>query len=326
MKVALSYDLREDYLALGFKPEETAEFDPPETIDALENALIAAGFETERIGGFRALVPRLLRGDRWDLVFNICEGLYGNGREAVVPALLDEFRIPYVFSEPMVLCLTLHKGMAKKIVRDAGLLTAPFVVIEKIEEIENIDLPYPLFVKPIGEGAGKGIDLNSKILEKKFLAQKCSMVIDNFKQAALVETFLPGKDYTVSILGTGDRARVIGVTNLVMKGGKGEDFFSYENKENLHVEYIPADASAEQECGKLALSCWRVLGCRDAGRIDVRLDARGLPNFIEANPLPELNPEYSEITSAFRHKGHSYNDMIRMIVESALERQEKRRS
>lgn len=323
MKIALTYDMRDDYLAMGFKPEETAEFDPPETIDGLENALRLAGYETERVGGFRALMPRLIRGDRWDLVFNICEGFIGYGREALVPALLDEYKLPYVFSGPMALVLTLHKGMAKRVVRDAGLRTAPFAVVESIDDITAIDMPFPLFVKPVAEGSGKGIDGNSKVLNKQALASKCCAVLEQYGQAALVESYLPGKDFTVSILGTGNSARVIGVTNLVIKGGSGEDFFSYENKENLHVEYIPANDSEEKTCGELALACWRALGCRDAGRIDIRLDEEGKPNFIEANPLPEINPEYSEITNAFRRKGHTYQDMIRLIVESALERQKR---
>ncbi len=121
------------------------------------------GFETEKIGNVKALCKLLVEGKKWDLVFNICEGFYGIGREAQVPALLDAYNIPYVFSDPLVMALTLHKGMTKSVIRDAKIPTADFVVIHSIEEIKNVNLPYPLFVKPVAEGTGKGITGKSVI-------------------------------------------------------------------------------------------------------------------------------------------------------------------
>ncbi len=130
MTIGLTYDLRSEYLAAGFGEEETAEFDRDDTIDAIETALQELGYETDRIGTARTLTSRLSQGDRWDLVFNIAEGLNGIGREAQVPALLDIFNIPYTFSDPMVMSLTLHKGMTKRIVRDAGIPTVDFHVVK----------------------------------------------------------------------------------------------------------------------------------------------------------------------------------------------------
>lgn len=320
IKIGITCDLRKDYLARGFSEEETAEFDTPETLSGLSEALIKAGFSVEHIGDLRHLLPRLQKGDSWDIVFNICEGMYGLAREALIPALLDEYRIPYVFSDPMVLALTLHKGATKRVVRDAGILTAPFVVASTEEEVSEVSLPYPLFVKPVAEGAGKGIAENSRVEDHCALLAKCHDIWKRFDQPALIETYLSGKDFTVSILGSGKKARVIGVTRLFPGAGTSGDFFSYMNKEELMFEYRPAEEAEGLPCGKVALDAWKVLGCRDAGRVDVRMDDQSRPHFLEVNPLPELSPKYSEITYAFAMLGHSYDDMIRMIVESALER------
>src|SRR5687768_9851913 len=131
MKIGLTYDLRQEYLAAGYSEIETAEFDRPDTIDGIDNALRELGHETDRIGHVRQLVERLASGDRWDLVFNICEGMYGRGREAQVPALLDAYDIPYTFSDPLVMALSLDKGLTKTVVRSAGIATPDFAVVSE---------------------------------------------------------------------------------------------------------------------------------------------------------------------------------------------------
>src|SRR5512135_3443527 len=134
-RVGMTYDLRTDYLEEGYSEEQTAEFDQPATIDAIEETLGSLGYRTERIGHIRALAKRLVAGERWDLVFNIAEGLRGFGREAQVPALLDAYDIPYTFSDPLLLTLPLHKGMTKRVIRDLGIPTPAFAVIGSPEEI-----------------------------------------------------------------------------------------------------------------------------------------------------------------------------------------------
>ena len=167
MHIGLTYDLRDDYLAAGYGEEETAEFDRIATIDALEGALRAGGHRTDRIGHAARLARLLTTGRRWDLVFNIAEGLHGLGREAQVPALLELYGIPYTFSDPLTMSLTLHKGLTKLVVRDAGLPTPDFAVVARLEDLAGVDLPYPLFAKPIAEGTGKGIDGASKLARRR---------------------------------------------------------------------------------------------------------------------------------------------------------------
>ena len=160
MKIGLTYDLRDQYLAAGYGAEETAEFDRGETIDSMENALRQLGHETDRIGNARELMGRLVSGDRWELVFNICEGLCGAGREAQVPAILDVFEIPYTFADPAVMSVCLDKGVTKSVVRAAGVPTPNYLAVRDLDQVTQLlqtgNLSFPLFAKPIAEGTGKG--------------------------------------------------------------------------------------------------------------------------------------------------------------------------
>ena len=163
MHIGVTYDLRDDYRALGFSEEDSAEFDAEETIAALCRALASLGHLPHRIGNVRALTVALAQGARWDCVFNICEGVKGVAREAQVPALLEAFDIPYVFSDPLTLALALDKAMAKRVVRDAGVPVADFAVIESADDIARVNLPFPIFLKPNSEGSGKGVDAHSRV-------------------------------------------------------------------------------------------------------------------------------------------------------------------
>src|SRR6266487_388473 len=149
MRIGLTYDLRQEYLAAGFSEEETAEFDRPDTVAHLETALQQLGHEMDRIGHARQLIARLANGDDWDLVFNIAEGLSGVAREAQVPAILDVYGIAYTFSDPLVMALTLHKGLTKTVVAAGGVPTPPFVVVESESEVASLASSMPLFVKPV---------------------------------------------------------------------------------------------------------------------------------------------------------------------------------
>ncbi len=322
LKIGMTYDLRDDYLAEGYGEEETAEFDSPVTIDAIEQALKELGFETDCIGHIRSLARRLVAGDRWDMVFNIAEGLRGFGREAQVPALLEAFDIPYTFSDVLVLSLTLHKGMAKHVIRDIGIPTPDFAVIEKEDQIQGIRLPLPLFAKPVAEGTGKGITAASKIETRADLERVCRSLLTAFQQPVLVETFLPGREFTVGIIGTGTDAFATEVMEVVLKPQAEQDVYSYLNKENFAalVEYRLADDSEAGQAGETALAAWRGLGCRDAGRMDLRSDATGRPNFMEVNPLAGLHPQHSDLPIIFGLMGKTFLQLIDMIMCSALKR------
>ena len=181
MRVGLTFDLRDHYLAAGYSAEDTAEFDSIGTIDSLAGALERLGLEVDRVGTVRQLAQRLVAGDRWELIFNIAEGLKGVGREAQVPALLDAYEIPYTFSDPMVMGLALHKGMTKHVIRDQGIPTAPFAVIESRADLAGLELPYPLFAKPVAEGTGKGVTPASRVTTPAALRRVVGALLERFR-------------------------------------------------------------------------------------------------------------------------------------------------
>ncbi len=325
MKIGLTYDLRESYLAEGYDEIATAEFDRADTIDSLENAIRSLGYETDRIGHLRQLVGRLAAGDRWDLVFNICEGMYGIAREAQVPALLEAYSIPCTFADPVAMSVCLHKGLTKTLVEKCGVPTPQFAVVETMADLANIDMPFPLFAKPIAEGTGKGVSPASCISSTAELRQVCESLLATFRQPVLVETYLSGREFTVGILGTGEHSRVLGTLEIVLLSDAEPGAYSYINKERcedlVRYDLVRSEHDAEvAEAERIALIAWRELNGRDAGRIDLRSDGTGQPNFIEANPLAGLHPEHSDLPILATQVGMSYQELIRQIVESAAER------
>jgi D-alanine-D-alanine ligase len=323
MRIGVTYDLKSDHLAQGMSEEDAAEFDSEVTIDAICSALEVLGHAPVRIGHVKRLTERLAAGERWDAVFNFCEGLKGLSREAQVPALLEAYDIPYVFSDPLTMALTLDKAMCKRVVRDAGVPTPDFAVIEQLDDVGRVDLAYPLFLKPVAEGSGKGVDRNSKVVDAAGLKAVAADLLRRFAQPVLVETFLPGREFTVGITGTGDAAEVLGVTEIVPKAGYVGPGYGLENKSDGWEERVdvrlapPAEAKA---AGAVALAAWRALRCRDGGRIDVRCDAGGAPHFIEVNPLAGLRPKHSDLCFIAEYAGFTYEDLIGRIMASFLRR------
>lgn len=324
MRVGLTYDLRDDYLKEGYSMEATAELDRVDTIEGLEGALHALGLETNRIGNGKALVRRLASGERWDLVFNIAEGMYGIGREAQVPALLDAHAIPYTFSDPLVLSLTLHKGLTKRVLRDAGLPTPDFREVHAPADIAGVDLPFPLFCKPLGEGTGKGIDGASLVRTPAELRATCERLLATFRQPVLVEAYLPGRELTTGITGTGAAARVVGTMEVILNDRAEPGAYTYANKDQYEdrVEYrlVTGSDPVVREAEAVSLAAWRLLGCRDGGRLDLRCDAAGRPQLMELNPLAGLHPEHSDLPIICNLVGLPYDELVGRIVASASAR------
>jgi D-alanine-D-alanine ligase len=331
MHIGLTYDLRAQYLAEGYSEEETAEFDRPDTIDALAAAVAALGHRADRIGHARQLIARLARGDRWDLVLNIAEGLGATGRESQVPAILDVYEIPYTFSDPLVTAVCLDKGLTKLVVRAAGVPTTDFAVVRRAEDVARVTLPYPVFAKPIAEGTGKGIDPTSKVHDASELAAVCRSLLSRFKQGVLIEPFLPGREFTIGIWGTGAEAEVIGTLEVILLPEAEAHAYSYVNKERCEelVKYRSPRAEDDPEVRRaeaVALAAWRALDCRDAGRVDLRSDNTGQPHFMEVNPLAGLHPEHSDLPIICTARGIPYVDLISRILRSAATRVGGRRT
>ncbi len=322
MLIGLTYDMRDDYLAMGLGEEETAEFDRAETIEAIEAALGGLGHQCVRIGHVRELARRLVAGQRWDLVFNIAEGLLGLGREAQVPALLDAYAIPYTFSDPLVLALTLHKGLTKRVVRDLGLATPDFAVVEDPGDLAGLKLPYPLFAKPVAEGTGKGVTPASRVAGPAELERTVAALLERFRQPVLVETYLPGREFTVGLIGTGRQARPLAVMEVELLARAEPGVYSYVNKEQCEdrVRYRLAHDPEADAAAELALAAWRGLGCRDGGRVDIRSDGAGRPHFLEVNPLAGLHHAHSDLPIMNSLLGRTFRDLMADILDSARRR------
>ena len=319
MKVGLTYDLRSWYIDRGYSMDETAEFDKQETVDALENSLKLMGYETEPIGNAFQLIEALAAGKRWDIVFNIAEGLYGDGRESVVPAILDQYKIPYVFSGPLIMGLSLNKHLAKLVVAASGVPVSPGYLITELKDLEKCNLKYPLFVKPVSEGTGKGITEKSLVSTSAELSKMVEWILSEFRQPALVEEYLPGREFTVGIVGYGDEAQAIGGMEVMTIDNLP---YSVEVKENYqnYCTYKPLDTDIIDECKTVALSAWKALDAVDAGRVDLKADRNGKICFIEANPLAGLNPVHSDLPILSRMYGIEYQTLLEMIMKAAIKR------
>lgn len=320
MRIGLTYDLRSWYLERGYTMDETAEFDKEETVAALEDVLKRLGYETERIGNVFELVKKLAAGKKWDMVFNIAEGLYGDGRESVVPALLDQYRIPYVFSGPVVMGVSLNKYLARLVVEAAGVPVSPGIIAVTVRDIDNASsLEYPLFVKPVAEGTGKGITTRSVVNDSDSLVTLVTELLEKYNQPVLIEEYLPGREFTVGVTGSGTDVTVIGGMEVICKDNLP---YSVEVKENYQdiVKYLLIDDSCRDECNAVALASWRALNAVDACRVDMKADRNGRICFIEANPLAGLNPVHSDLPILSRFNGVEYDSLMGMIMNSAKNR------
>lgn len=314
-----------------------AEWDSPETIAAVENALSALG-EVVRLEA-NADFPQRLREARPDIVFNMAEGLTGQNREAHVPAICEFFGTPYSGSDPFTLSLCLHKGRTKQMLQFYGIPTARFALVETLAEAKAVQraglLRYPLFAKPVQEGSSKGITERNYIRDRGELLACVTELQEVYEQPVLLEEFLPGAEFTCGVIGNGRDARVLPLVGMrfdaLPKGAL--PIYGFEAKwvwdtpdEPLQIFECPARVtdSLRASIEKVTLRAYHALGCRDWSRIDVRLDAAGVPHIVEVNPLPGIlpNPEDNScLPKAAAAAGMSYDELIQSCVLAAAKRQ-----
>jgi D-alanine-D-alanine ligase len=269
-----------------------------------------------------------------DIVFNIAEGFFGESREAQIPAMLDMLQIPYTGSDPLTLATCLDKARTKEILSYYDIPTAPFFIASEIDQIKNLKLTFPLFVKPVWEGSSKGIFTSSFVNNTKELYEQVERIIAEYSQPALIEEFLSGREFTVAILGNGDEAQVLPIVEIDYK-----DFpdgfipiYSYEAKWILDTKENPLDVfscpaklnpALETKVRQVALNAYKTLRCRDWSRIDIRMNADNVPNIIEINPLPGILPDPKEnscFPKAARTAGISYDEMLNRVLLAAARR------
>jgi len=304
------------------------EFDSPETVAAIAGGLTELGHEVELLGDGEPLVRRLLDGPRLDLVWNFAEGQGGGRcREARVPALLEMLNIPYTGSDPLTLAATLDKDCAKRLVAAAGVATPAWVMYEGDWDSACqtlAALSFPVFVKPAFEGSSKGILASSIFYDTAQLRGALEQLFEVYGQPVLVEEFIDGDELTVGLIGNG-AVDVLGIMRVVPRKASAAPFvYSLEVKRDWQrrVRYeCPAKISASdsQKVHAAAITCWQALGCRDVARIDFRL-RRGVPYFLEANPLPGMSPVSGDLVLLGGQLGISHTQLIARILRAALDR------
>ncbi len=336
MRIGLAYNQKPDPSSSPDEPPSTsdafAEWDEPTTIAGVEQALGLFGtvirLEADQF------FPQKLALARPDLVFNMAEGLHGLNRESLVPAICEYLNVLYTGSDPLTLALALHKGRTKELLAYRGVPTAPFACVEGPSELDGVTLPYPVFVKPIAEGSGKGIFTNNLCETPAQLRERALFLLDRYAEPVLVETYLPGPEFTVAILGNGRAAYclpVVGFDFTALPAG-APPVYGYEAKwvwdrpeRPLAIFQCPAPVTPElyQEIERTALDAYHALGCRDWCRVDIRVDRFGVPNILELNPLPGIIPDpamNSCFPKAARATGFSYDELIQEVVHIAWRR------
>jgi len=315
--------------------DEFAEWDSPATITAVESALSRLG-KVVRLEANEDF-PERLRQTRPDIVFNIAEGFHGVNREAHVPAICEFYRIPYSGSDPFTLTLCLDKARAKETLAFHGIPTPKFLLVEKLADLYRVaeKLALPLFVKPVHEGSSKGITDSNLCRDHDQLFRQTELLLENYRQPVLVEEFLPGKEFTCAVLGNGAEATVLPLVAMNFESlPEGalpiysfDAKFVWDRPENpLDIFQCPARITRELQASieRVTLDAFRVLGCRDWARIDVRLDADGKPNVLEVNPLPGILPDPADnscLPKAARAAGIGYEELIQNCLKYAAARQ-----
>lgn len=318
MKVLLVYDKVQEVAATEDMPEDLgAEYEDARTIESLLDAVRACGHEPVELV-LEEEFPIQVRRFNPDLVFNIAEGVRGPMRESVVPTWLDHLNIPYTGSDGRALAISLDKALAKTIVAARGIRTPAFRRVSHVSELQEIDLEFPLFVKPNAEGSSMGIRRASRVETPEELRHQVAWVLRSYREDCLVEEFAPGREFCVGILGN-EEPRLLPIVHLRSPHG----FYSYEDKQAHRKELIcPANlprTMADEMCF-MALEAFRALRCRDLARVDFKLDSAGRPAFLEINPLPGLSSEYGIFPAQARAVGITHEELIGQIIELAVRR------
>jgi D-alanine-D-alanine ligase len=347
MHVALLANLKKNAPTWpGISPDHWNDLDSEETIQSILNALEAVGHRATFLEGDVTLYDNL-RKVKPDICFNICEGHFGDSREAQVPAILEMLRIPYTGSRVLTLALALDKPMTKRVLAYHKLPTPAFQTFERVNEPLDPDMEFPLFIKPSREGTGMGVSAESILRDEGQLRAQLRRIFERYDQPALVEQFIEGREVTVGLVGnlTPPVAWRIPEDEEAPRISRGLQFFpplevdmaAYPEEEagvytsRIKVDLVhefhylcPAPLSAElvEELNWLAAATFRVTGCLDVARVDFRLDANdgNKPYILEVNPLPGLNPGYSDLCIEAAAEGWSYEELISCILDAAVER------
>ena len=322
-KIGFCFDIAENHPLYQKRDENTAEYESEQTINWMAGVLEEMG-EVIRLPWNKDIFLDFKK-HKPDVVFNITESWGSRNRESFVPNICEILNIPYTGSDGLALAASLDKAMTKQIVQSLGIATPGFFKIKSVENLPALlaeyDLDFPLFVKPNNEGSSIGIEKTACTENKEELEQEIQKTITRYQESVLVEEFMPGREFTVSLLGN-DKPRVFPVAEILTGGGEF-DFYSYEYKEQ-HDKIIkcPVDISSKAKNMMInaSLAIFEALECRDLARVDFKMDPQGDPAFIEINPLPGLSPYYSIYPKQAEKENMSSKQIIKKLISFAQQR------
>jgi D-alanine-D-alanine ligase len=321
--VALTYNLKKGIISEAEDIE--AEYDSIETVNAIKEVLEKTGCRVILMEAGGDILSRLLN-NKVDIVFNIAEGIYGRGREAQVPALLNLLNIPFTGSDETTLCIALDKALCKRLLSTYRIKTPKYKLFTGNTGKTAKGLKFPLIVKPNTEGSSKGISDFAIVYNNNELQGILEKNLRLYNQAMLVEEYINGREFTVGIAGNGNETSVFYPMEIIYKNReKKELIYSYDVKKNYkeHIEYkCPAvlDKNKETRLMMSARKIYKILECRDFSRIDFRMDEQGEIYFIEINPIPGLAANYSDYPMIAEFNGISYDELVIMVLNNALKR------
>lgn len=345
-RVALLANLKKNAPHLdGMSQDQWADLDSEKTVNALVEAIRAGGHTCDFLEGDVTLLDTL-RKYQPDICFNICEGHFGDAREAQVPALLEMLRIPYTGSKVLALALTLDKPMTKRVLAYHDLPTPPFQVFDRVDEPLSDDMKFPMFVKPSREGTGMGVSAKSIVHDMAELYEQVGFILGKYRQPALVEQFIDGREITIGVVGNliGPVAQRLPEDLDASRIQAGLRFLPpmevdlkpyletdavYSNRLKVDLAdqlnyLIPAPIEKEwlADLNWYTAAVFRVTDALDVARVDFRLDANDnwKPYILEINPLPGLTPVISDLVMEAAADGINHTDLVNLILNTALKR------
>ncbi len=314
MKLGLTFDVQTD-------PTEwrQAEYDPPGVIDQIVHAVTFLGHDVVRLGNAQALLANRSSLAGVELVLNLAEGSHGRCREGWVPVLLDLWRVPYVGSDALALCLGLDKVASKRLAVAAGVPTPPWIVVDHPEKIPaRLPFGWPAIVKPRYEGSGIGIDEAAVVHDAAALQQRVQWALAQFAQPVIVEQFIPDGEITVCVIGNNPPVAYPSIQRPIDPRSRLSSHVAPGAGGSWIAPLVLTD-ELERQTRRIALTMFAELGCADMARVDLRVDEAGRVWFLEINPLPSFDPAGSFGLLA-EHVSLSYAQVLARILDAACAR------
>jgi len=333
LRIGLVYETFETYPQCPRDPVDAhVEFEPECTIAALEAAILHIGHRPVRLGSPMDLLTRIGSGETLevDVAFNLAEGFGGRNREAWAPVLLEMSGVPTIGSDALSLSLSLDKAWANRWLGQNGLPVADQASIGSVREAEEMTLPapFPLFVKPRWEGTAKGIRSTSRVDSREALVREVARIVSDYDQPALVEAFVPGAEYTVTLIGNRP-PQIFPALQRALEQETGIGLHALEGPERAREEGSSQafahrtegvlSQGLEERLAELSIRAFEALGCLDFARVDFKLDDAGDPIFLEINPLPTFAPDGTFGILA-ELEGCSLSEMLGRCIRAGLER------